>query len=125
MDGRDGRDGRVRATLLIVSLVISGCSKVLPPKDQVIALEGATLIDGAGGDPKPDAVIIVRNGHIEAVARVNEIPIPRAAERINLVGKPRIPGLIDSHAHVERWPAGRTFAWGARTCRDRQGKTDP
>ena len=101
MDGRDGRDGRVRATLLIVSLVISGCSKVLPPKDQVIALEGATLIDGAGGDPKPDAVIIVRNGHIEAVARVNEIPIPRGAERINLVGKTMIPGLIDSHAHVD------------------------
>jgi len=124
MDGRDGRDGRVRATLLIVSLVISGCSKVLPPKDQVIALEGATLIDGAGGDPKPDAVIIVRNGHIEAVARVNEIPIPRGAERINLVGKTMIPGLIDSHAHVERWAARRYIAWGVTTVRDLHGQTD-
>src|SRR5206468_96082 len=124
MDGRDGRDGRVRATLLIVSLVIFGCSKVLPPKDQVIALEGATLIDGAGGDPKPDAVIIVRNGHIEAVARVNEIPIPRGAERINLAGKTIIPGLIDAHAHVERWATGRYLAWGVTTVRDLHGGTD-
>src|SRR5437773_10017859 len=124
MDGRDGRDGRVRATLLIVSLVIFGCSKVLPPKDQVIALEGATLIDGARGDPKPDAVIIVRNSHIEAVARVNEIPIPRGAERINLVGKTVIPGLIDSHAHVERWAARRYLAWGVTTVRDLHGGTD-
>src|SRR6266576_4495595 len=124
MDGRDGRDGRVRATLLIVSLLISGCSKVLPPKDQVIALEGATLIDGAGGDPKRDAVIIVRNGHIEAVARVNEIPIPRGAERINLAGKTIIPGLIDSHAHVERWAARRYIAWGVTTVRDLHGQTD-
>src|SRR5947207_7589118 len=123
MDGRDGRDGRVRATLLIVSLVISGCSKVLPPKDQVIALEGATLIDGAGGDPKPDALIIIRNGHIEAVARVNEIPIPKGAERINLVGKTVIPGLIDSHAHLERWAVARYLAWGVTTVRDLGGSS--
>ena len=115
-------DGRT-AVLLALLLTIAGCDRFVS-KDTVIALEGATLIDGSGGDPKRDALIIIRNGHIEAVARVNEIPIPRGAERVNLVGKTVIPGLIDSHAHVERWAARRYLAWGVTTVRDLHGGTD-
>src|SRR6266516_4808427 len=48
----------------------------------VIALAGATLIDGSGREPVKDALILVRGGHIEAVARVNEIPVPRGAREI-------------------------------------------
>ena len=110
--------------LLFLVLPLGACNKLLPPKDRVIALEGATLIDGAGGAPKPDALIVVRNGHIETVARVNEIPIPKGAERINVVGKTIIPGLIDAHAHVERWAAGRYVAWGVTTVRDLHSLTD-
>jgi len=109
---------------LLLLLLLGGCSKLLPPKDHVIALEGATLIDGAGGPPKQDALIIIRNGHIEAIARVNEIPVPRGAERISLVGKTVIPGLIDAHAHVERWATGRYVAWGVTTVRDLHGASD-
>jgi imidazolonepropionase-like amidohydrolase len=86
--------------------------------DRIIALEGATLIDGSGGAPKTDAVILIRSGHIDAIARVNEIQIPRNAERINLAGKTVIPGLIDAHAHVERWAASRYLVWGVTTVRD-------
>jgi len=114
----------VRAVALTLLLLLAGCSKLLPPKDRVIALEGATLIDGAGGVPKPDVVIIIRNGHIETIARVNEVPIPKSAERVNLVGKTIIPGLIDAHAHVERWAVGRYVAWGVTTVRDLHGGTD-
>ena len=107
--------------LLICALLLSGCA---PGGKGVIALEGATLIDGAGGAPKEDAVILIRNGHIEAVARVNEIQIPKGAERINLVGKTVIPGLIDAHAHAERWSAPRYLAWGVTTVRDLHGAND-
>ena len=110
---------------LALLLLIAGCDKLKPGGDDaVIALEGATLIDGAGGEPKRDALIIIRNGHIEAIARVNQIPIPRGAERVNLAGKTVIPGLIDAHAHVERWAAGRYVAWGVTTVRDLHGGTD-
>jgi len=114
-------DGR-RALVLL--LFVAGCSKLKPSSgDSVIALEGATLIDGAGGEPKRDAIIIIRNGHIEQVAQVNQIQVPRGAERINLAGKTIIPGLIDAHAHVERWAAGRYVAWGVTTVRDLHGTT--
>jgi imidazolonepropionase-like amidohydrolase len=113
---------------LALLLLLAACSKVADrlgvQRDRVIALEGATLIDGAGGPPKADALIIIRNGHIETIARVNEIPIPKSAERINLAGKTIIPGLIDAHAHVERWATGRYLAWGVTTVRDLHGGTD-
>ena len=109
-----------RAALHGALLFVCACT----PKGDVIALEGATLIDGAGGAPRNDAVIIIRNGHIQAVARVNEIAIPRGARRIDVVGKTIIPGLIDAHAHVERWAALRYLAWGVTTVRDLHGTTD-
>ena len=120
--------GRPTVAFVLLLLAITACSKLSDrlgvTRDRVIALEGATLIDGAGGPPKPDVLIIIRNGHIEAIAHVNEIPIPKSAERINLVGKTIIPGLIDAHAHVERWAAGRYVAWGVTTVRDLHGGTD-
>jgi len=99
--------------LLLLGLV--GCPS---SGDGVIALEGATLIDGSGGEPVRDALVLVQQGHIQAVARVNEIAVPRGARVVNLIGKTIIPGLIDAHAHVERWAAQRYLAWGVTTVRD-------
>ena len=110
-----------RSVLCCSVLVLGACR---PAGEGVITLEGATLIDGAGGAPKPDVVILIRNGHIEAVSRVNEIQIPKGAQRFNLVGKTVIPGLIDAHAHVERWAAPRYLAWGVTTVRELHGGTD-
>jgi imidazolonepropionase-like amidohydrolase len=110
---------------LALLLLIAACSTLKPGGgDTVIALEGATLIDGAGGELKRDAIIIIRNGRIETVARINQIEVPRGAQRINLAGKTIIPGLIDAHAHVERWAAGRYVAWGVTTVRDLHGGND-
>lgn len=115
-------DGRL-AVILVVLTAIAACSR-FTSGDSVIALEGATLIDGTGAEPKRDALIIIRNGRIEAVARVNEISVPRNARRINVAGKTIIPGLIDAHAHVERWAAGRYVAWGVTAVRDLHGGGD-
>jgi len=105
----------------IVALLFAACK---PPGEGMIALEGATLIDGSGRDPVKDALLLVKNGHIEAVARVNEVQVPRGAERISLVGKTIIPGLIDAHTHVERWATLRYVAWGVTTVRDVHSDND-
>lgn len=101
--------------LLACALLLATCK---PAGDGVIALEGATLIDGSGRAPLKDAVVLIGNGHIAAVARVNEIPVPRGAQVVSLIGKTIIPGLIDAHAHVERWTVQRYLAWGVTTVRD-------
>jgi imidazolonepropionase-like amidohydrolase len=110
-----------RSVAALLVLLVAACT---PPGKGVVALEGATLIDGSGGPPVQDALILIKNGHIEAVARVNEIPVPRGAERISLIGKTIIPGLIDAHAHLERWAIPRYLAWGVTTVRDLGGDND-
>ena len=107
--------GRPAVAALVLLLGLAGCPS---SGDGVIALEGATLIDGSGGEPVRDALVLVKQRHIQAVARVNEIPVPRGARVVNLIGKTIIPGLIDAHAHVERWAAERYLVWGVTTVRD-------
>ncbi len=109
------RSWRTSSLLAGALLLVAGCQ---PPGEGIVALEGATLIDGSGGEPVKDALLLIKNGHIAAVAHVNEIKIPRGAERISLIGKTIIPGLIDAHAHVERWAVQRYLAWGVTAVRD-------
>jgi len=103
-----------RLTVALVLWVVA-CK---PSGDGVIALEGATLFDGSGGEPVKDALILIKGGHIQTVARVNEVEVPRGAQVMSLIGKTVIPGLIDAHAHVERWAGERYLAWGVTTVRD-------
>jgi imidazolonepropionase-like amidohydrolase len=107
-----------RRLFLLTAAVVFASAACTSGGDGTIALEGATLIDGLGGEPVKDALVLVQHGHIEAVARVNEVAVPRGAQVVNLIGKTIIPGLIDAHAHVERWAAERYLAWGVTTVRD-------
>jgi imidazolonepropionase-like amidohydrolase len=66
----------------------------------VQAFVGARLLDGAGGDPLEDAVLLVRDGRIEAVGPRTSLAIPAGAERIDLGGRTVMPGLINAHGHV-------------------------
>jgi imidazolonepropionase-like amidohydrolase len=76
-------------------------ASAIPRGEKVIALTGATLIDGRGGDPLPNAVIILRQDRIEAVGKSGEVPVPSDAEKVNLAGMTILPGLIDAHYHNE------------------------
>ena len=109
------------AALCCGALLAGACTS---PGKGMIALEGATLIDGAGGPPRVDALILIKDGAIRAVALVNEIKIPRGAQRISLIGKTIIPGLIDAHTTVERWALPRYLAWGVTTVRDMNSPGD-
>jgi len=114
---------RRRPAVLLAAAVALAAACTSPGKG-MIALEGATLIDGSGGPPKTDALILIKDGAIKAVAQVNEIKVPRGAQRIDMVGKTIIPGLIDSHAAVERWALPRYLAWGVTTVRDTHSPGD-
>jgi imidazolonepropionase-like amidohydrolase len=61
---------------------------------------GATLIDGAGNPPLQNAVVVVRNGRVEAVGRASEVSVPSGAQKIDLKGKFLLPGLLSTHVHV-------------------------
>ena len=64
------------------------------------ALVGGRLIDGYGGAPLEDSVILVEGERIKAVGRVGEIAIPPGAEVISTEGMSVLPGLWDMHVHL-------------------------
>jgi imidazolonepropionase-like amidohydrolase len=66
----------------------------------VRAFVGARLIDGRGGPAIDNAVLVVRDGRVEAVGAAAVVHLPAGAQIINLAGKFIIPGLISTHVHV-------------------------
>jgi imidazolonepropionase-like amidohydrolase len=109
------------APLLLAIAAIPACRRA-PPDG--IALIGATLIDGSGGPPLPDAAIVVRHGRIESVGTRAGFHLPARTLQVDVPGRWIMPGLIDAHAHVERWSLPRYLAWGVTTVRDLHGQLD-
>ena len=112
---------RQATALLIAAFAVSGCRDKGP---QGVALVGATVIDGSGGPPLRDAVVVVRGTRIEAVASRNGFKMPKHTEQVDVSGRWIIPGLIDAHAHAVRWALPRYLGWGVTTVRDLHGQLD-
>jgi imidazolonepropionase-like amidohydrolase len=72
-------------------------------------LTGATLIDGTGAKPVEQAVLLINGDRIEAVGTKNEISVPAEAEVFDLQGKYLLPGLIDTHIHMDLHGMADTF----------------
>jgi imidazolonepropionase-like amidohydrolase len=60
------------------------------------------LIDGRGGPPLPDSVVVVQGQNIIAVGGRTTTEIPTGAEIFDAQGLALLPGLMDSHFHIER-----------------------
>ena len=83
---------------LLVSLFLAGCK---PPEESVQkAIIGSVLIDGTGGPPLSNSVVIIAGSRIRAVGSRANMPIPAGVEKINGAGKFLVPGLIDAHVHL-------------------------
>ena len=72
-----------------------------PGANHVVAIVGATLIDGRGGAPVLDAAVVVRGERIIAVGKRASVSIPAGAEVVDANGLTLVPGLIDSHFHID------------------------
>ncbi len=79
-------------------------------QEQVLAIRGGTLLDGNGGAPIANSVIVIRGNRIAAVGRVGRVQIPANATVINATGKWITPGLIDAKANWN-WMYGEAFLY--------------
>jgi imidazolonepropionase-like amidohydrolase len=68
-----------------------------------IAVRAGRLIDGKGGAPISNAVLLIEDGKITAAG--SGIAIPRDMRVIDLSGATVLPGFIDAHTHVTTQPA--------------------
>jgi adenine deaminase len=72
-----------------------------PDANHVVAIVGATLIDGRGGAPVLNAAVVIRGERIVAVGQRSSVNIPVGAEVVAANGLTLVPGLIDSHFHID------------------------
>jgi imidazolonepropionase-like amidohydrolase len=96
----------------------------IPPTDAagepLLVLSGGTLIDGNGGPPLPDAVLMIRGQRILAAGRRADATIPAGAQVIDVRGATILPGFINAHVHAG-YNTANLKAWaqaGVTTVRD-------
>ena len=86
----------VRVLSLVMALVCPGVVFGESP----VALIGGVVIDGNGGTPVENGVVLVRDGRIEAVGEAARVRLPTDARVIDLEGRAVMPGLADMHVHL-------------------------
>ena len=64
------------------------------------ALVGGRLIDGFGGPPLANSVILIDNERITAIGQIGTLAVPKDAEVISTEGMDILPGLWDCHVHT-------------------------
>jgi predicted amidohydrolase YtcJ len=84
----------------------------------VVALVGATLIDGNGGAPVADSVVTMQGDRIVEVGTRGSVALGDDAVVVDLAGKFVMPGLIDVHVHYFEWMGDLFLAHGVTTVKD-------
>jgi len=91
-------------TLLAQGPAWTGLQEVNPPAEpapsSVIAVLGATLIDGTGAAAAQDSAVLVEGSRITAVGARTEVSVPDGAVRVDAAGLYLLPGMLDAHFHT-------------------------
>jgi len=75
-------------------------------------LTGATLIDGTGAAPVPEAAVVIDGDRITAAGPRAAVTWAPDAEVVDARGRTVIPGLIDAHDHLASHGYGLATRWG-------------
>jgi Amidohydrolase family/IPT/TIG domain len=100
--------------LATAALTLSGAGIGLAQgqRADVTVVQGGTLIDGNGGAPLPNSVVVITGNHITAVGSEGQLQVPAGAKIVDASGKWVTPGLIDAMS-IGNWMYGEAYLhWG-------------
>jgi imidazolonepropionase-like amidohydrolase len=90
---------RVLPAVLILSLV----GGAQPPTQEARVLAGVTIVDGTDAAAREGMTLVLRDGRIADIHPDGAKPLPTGADVMRLDGKTVIPGLIESHTHLQNF----------------------
>ena len=90
------KNSKARTLLLGLAVAYGMGPLQLAAQVETLIIEGGTLIDGNGGVPISNAVIVMSGNRIETISTVSDISYPDDATVIEASGKFILPGLWDS-----------------------------
>lgn len=89
---------KVRIVLPALLLAVTLSPLALFAADSSQAWVGARIIDGTGRPAVEKGTLLIRDGRIAGVGR--RVKLPAGVQKIDATGKTIIPGLINTHGHV-------------------------
>ena len=92
---------------LLVTAALAAVVAIAAPAfaaDDLIAVQAGRLLDRPGQAPRGQSTVIIRNGRVEAVR--DGFVAPDGARVVDLRDRFVLPGLIDSHTHLDSDRAG-------------------
>lgn len=105
------------ALVVIVAVFSSaplGRSRAAQSAASTTAIDGARLIDGSGGAPVDDAVVVVEGDRILAAGPRQRVAVPRGANVVEARNQVLMPGLVDVHCHINQAPEDMKRYWAAQ-----------
>ena len=119
---RDGATRRAALAGMVGGLTTTAHARAVsaqvgPEGGVTLAVVGATLVDGTGAPPLPNATVLLNGERIEAVLR-RPIALPNGVPVIDGRSLTLLPGLIDTHIHWDEWMAPLFLRYGVTTVRD-------
>jgi len=90
------------AVLGLVPVLFAGCGGGADDAsvEGMTVFVGARVIDGNGGDPIENAVLVIRDDRIVSVGSAESVAVPDGATVVDLSGKTIMPPLIGVHMHL-------------------------
>jgi imidazolonepropionase-like amidohydrolase len=97
---RNSLVSRLVRSLLVLALCGSLSASAQEGDRPTLALVGGQVLDGYGGSPIRDGVVLIAGERIVAVGAKSEVEIPDGIETISTEGMTVLPGLMDMHVHL-------------------------
>lgn len=109
-----------------LAVILSGSFAPLSAQDAepVLVISGGTLIDGLGGAPLENAVIVIEGNRISAVGVEGDVAVPNGAEIVDASGKYILPGLIDGKSNWSFQYGEAYLNWGVTSAIVSGGRND-
>jgi imidazolonepropionase-like amidohydrolase len=98
-----------RAGLLAAAAAVLACGPALA--ERPLVLSGGTVVDGYGGPPLRNGVVVIEGERITAVGTLDTVALPVDAEVVSTEGMTVLPGLWDLQVHVDRLGHGDEQRW--------------
>lgn len=101
------RRRRARISLIALATALLGCSAQYRPllgpagKDESVCLLHGRVLAGPELTPREDTDLCFTDGRIVSVAPHGQSPLPSGFRQIDVRGTTVLPGLVDTHVHVE------------------------
>ena len=92
---------RIALFLLLPALLLAQSNGNRQPAALVLA--HVTVIDVAGGPPKPDMTVVIKGDRISDIGKAGEMPVPPDATVVDASGKFLIPTISNSQSREVSW----------------------